>query len=131
MWPDTVRRSDLRIEFMRGSGKGGQNKNKRDTACRITHIPTGIAVRAEDERTQEANKKIAFKRLCGKLIPLMKQTKVKVRVIEEEIRVYRVIDDKVRDKRTSKQFSYKDILNGDGLDDIHEDILWTKAKEIK
>ena len=130
MWPDTVRRSDLRIEFMRGSGKGGQNKNKRDTACRITHIPTGIAVRAEDERTQEANKKIAFKRLCGKLIPLMKQTKVKVRVIEEEIRVYRAIDDKVKDKRTSKQFSYKDTLNGDGLDDIHEDILWTKAKEI-
>lgn len=122
MWPKTVRKSDLRIEYMRGSGKGGQNRNKRDTACRMTHLPTGISVRAEEGRTQEVNKKLAFERLADKLIPLMKQDKPKEKVNLEEVRVYRETDDKVRDKRLQKTYSYKDVIKGRGLDSIIEDL---------
>jgi len=49
-WPNTVRKSDLRIETYRGSGPGGQHKNKTDSAVRITHIHTGISAQAEDMR---------------------------------------------------------------------------------
>lgn len=54
---------DLSWQFTRGSGKGGQNRNKRDSVAVLTHLPTGIVVRAEDERTQGANRSIALDRL--------------------------------------------------------------------
>lgn len=71
-WPDNVTKSDLKIERIRGSGPGGQNRNKRDTAIRITHKPTGLVGYSEDERSQLQNQKKAFKRLADKLVPLMK-----------------------------------------------------------
>jgi len=72
-WPNTVRKDDLRIEFYRGSGPGGQHRNKTSSACRITHKITGISAQCEDERCQHKNKKIAFRRLAAKLVPLMKK----------------------------------------------------------
>jgi peptide chain release factor 1 len=71
-WPKDVRRTDLRVDFYRGSGPSGQNRNKRDTACRIMHLPTGTVASAQDERTQEANRRLAFRRLAAKLEPLMR-----------------------------------------------------------
>jgi peptide chain release factor 2 len=58
---------DLKIEFARSSGPGGQNVNKRETAVRIVHIPTGISVHADSERTQERNRDQALNILRGKL----------------------------------------------------------------
>lgn len=58
---------DLKIEFSRSSGPGGQNVNKRETAVRIVHIPTNIAVHADTERSQEQNRDIAMALLKGKL----------------------------------------------------------------
>lgn len=55
--------SDLEWKFCRGSGKGGQNRNKRDTAVRLTHVPTGISVWCEEERSQGKNKDIAYQKL--------------------------------------------------------------------
>ena len=54
---------DCKVETMRGSGKGGQNRNKRDTCVRITHLKSGAVGYSCDERTQRRNKSIAFKRM--------------------------------------------------------------------
>lgn len=58
---------DLQIEFARSSGPGGQNVNKRETAVRVVHIPTGLSVHAEGERSQAQNKEKAVAILTGKL----------------------------------------------------------------
>lgn len=59
--------SDLDINFSRSGGPGGQNVNRRETAVRMTHKPTGISVHATSERTQQANRQKALEILRGKL----------------------------------------------------------------
>lgn len=61
---------DLKVEFSRSSGPGGQNVNKRETAVRVVHIPTGIAVHVETERSQEQNREKAIHVLKGKLFKI-------------------------------------------------------------
>lgn len=58
----SITAKDFRFDFYRGSGKGGQHRNKTSSACRATHIESGAVGQAEDERSQHQNKKIAFKR---------------------------------------------------------------------
>lgn len=62
--------SELSIDFARSSGPGGQNVNKRETAVRIVHTPTGLAVHADGERSQEANRDRALALLKGKIYKL-------------------------------------------------------------
>jgi peptide chain release factor 2 len=62
-----IRPEDLRIEFSKSSGPGGQNVNKRETAVRIVHIPTNIAVHVETERSQEDNRQKALEMISAKL----------------------------------------------------------------
>lgn len=64
---------DIKVEFARSSGPGGQNVNKRETAVRIVHIPTKLAVHVESERSQAQNRERAMGILRGKLYKRMKE----------------------------------------------------------
>lgn len=68
-----IPKDDLEVSFSRSSGPGGQNVNKRDTAVRLTHIPTGISVHVESERSQESNREKAEGMIKGKIIKILEE----------------------------------------------------------
>lgn len=116
-WPYSVTRKDLRIDCYRGSGKGGQHRNKTDSAVRITHIVTGISAQCEDERSQHMNKRIAFRRLAAKLVPLMRAEIQKEGISmvrsNERIRTYHEPRGTVKDERLPGEvFDYDEIMDG-------------------
>lgn len=68
---------DLKVEFSRSSGPGGQNVNKVETAVRIVHLPTGLSATSQTERSQNQNRERAMQLLQAKLLKLMEDTKIK------------------------------------------------------
>jgi len=62
-----INKKDIRVDTFRGSGAGGQHRNKTDSAVRITHIPSNIVVKIESERSQHTNKKIALSLLTARV----------------------------------------------------------------
>ena len=76
--------ADLKIEFSRSSGPGGQNVNKRETAGRIVHIPSGIAVHSSEERSQENNRERAMAILRAKIFKKAEEEK---KSIEESMKM--------------------------------------------
>lgn len=72
-----IKPDDLKIEFYRASGPGGQNVNKRETSVRITHLPTGLVVACQSERVQGGNRKKAMQMLFAKIYQLHQETRKK------------------------------------------------------
>ena len=69
---------DIRIEYYRSRGPGGQRKNKKETAVRIRHIPTGITAIATEFRSQARNRQLALKRLKERLERLKRKKKRRI-----------------------------------------------------
>ncbi len=124
---------DLKIEFFRSSGPGGQNVNKVETAVRAVHLPTGIVVSSQSERAQSANRDKAIEILKIKLLELMKEKhetaveNLKIKVKPEwghEIRSYVLHPYKqVKDHRTGEKNSrVEEVLDG------NLDVLFGKKK---
>lgn len=82
-----INQDDLRIDYYRSSGAGGQHVNKTESAIRITHIPTGIVVQCQNERSQHKNKDIAMKMLKSKLFEVRQEEQLaKLQDIRGEVK---------------------------------------------
>lgn len=121
--------ADLRIDVFRASGAGGQHINKTESAVRITHIPTGLVVECQDERSQYKNKDRAMKILRSRLYGMMLQEQNEKIASErkmqvgtgdrsERIRTYNFPQGRMTDHRIGLTlYRLEDIMNGN-LDEI-------------
>ena len=112
---DGLRKKDFRIQTFKGSGPGGQHRNKVETAVRITHIATGISAESTDSKSQLKNRSTAFLKLAKKLIKHYENEQfetIQEKIAPVTIRTYNEIRNTVKDHRTGITAKYKDVLNG-------------------
>ncbi|MBG0730908.1 peptide chain release factor 1 [Mycoplasma sp. 'Moose RK'] len=131
--------TDLRIDTYRSSGAGGQSVNTTDSAVRITHIPTGIVVTSQDERSQIGNKEIAMEILQSKIynLELQKQQEKQANFRKlagsgarsEKIRTYNYPQDRVTDHRIGFSCSLKSVIQG-ALNPIIDGLLAEEKVEL-
>lgn len=115
--------ADLRIDTYRASGAGGQHVNRTDSAVRITHIPSGIVVQSQSDRSQHKNRDQAIKQLRAKLYALEQRKRAEENQLKEsqkldigwgsQIRSYILDDARVKDLRTGVETgNTQSVLNG-------------------
>jgi peptide chain release factor 1 len=126
---------DLRIDVFRASGPGGQSVNTTDSAVRITHIPTGLVVIQQDEKSQHKNKAKALKVLRSRLYDMERRARDSARAAErksqvgsgdrsERIRTYNFPQGRVTDHRINRTlYKIDKVMSGEALDEIIDGIL--------
>jgi peptide chain release factor 1 len=130
-----VDEKELRIDVFRASGPGGQSVNTTDSAVRITHIPSGLVVIQQDEKSQHKNKAKALRVLRARLYEAERAAKAAARAAErksqvgtgersERIRTYNVPQGRVTDHRVNLTLHKIDrVLNGEALDELIEALI--------
>ena len=121
----TIDENDLRIDVFRSSGPGGQSVNTTDSAVRITHVPTGIVVSCQNEKSQLQNREQALRILRARLLAAAQEKadaeasqarRSQVRTVDrsERIRTYNYPENRISDHRTGyKSYNLDQVLDGD------------------
>ena len=135
---------DLRIDVFRSSGPGGQSVNTTDSAVRITHIPTGIVVSQQDEKSQIRNKEKGLKILRSRIYELERQKRDEIRSKDrkskigtgdrsERIRTYNFPQGRVPDHRTNLTLhKLEEFMQGEIFDEMIENLtLQAQEEELK
>ena len=132
---------DLRIDVFRSSGPGGQSVNTTDSAVRITHIPTGIVVSQQDEKSQIRNKEKGLKILRSRIYELERQKRDEVRSKDrkskigtgdrsERIRTYNFPQGRVTDHRTNLTLhKLEEFMQGEIFDEMVENLTLQAQEE--
>ncbi|MDR2703016.1 MAG: peptide chain release factor 1 [Cellulomonadaceae bacterium] len=117
--------NDLKIDVYRSSGPGGQSVNTTDSAVRITHLPTGIVVAMQNEKSQLQNREAGMRVLRSRILAAqqeaaaaeasdMRQSQVRTRDRSERIRTYNFPENRIADHRTGyKAYNLDQVLQGD------------------
>ena len=133
-----IKTEDLRIDTYRASGHGGQHLQKTDSAVRITHIPSGLVVQCQDERSQGRNRQKAFRLLLVRLTDLREKTQASELSQErrtqigsakrsEKIRTYNYPQNRITDHRAGVSFhNLETVMEGE-----LNDLIMTVKKEIE
>ncbi|NBO08609.1 MAG: peptide chain release factor 1 [Actinobacteria bacterium] len=130
----TLDLNDLRVDVYRSSGPGGQSVNTTDSAVRLTHIPTGIVVSCQNEKSQLQNKESALRIMRARLLSAAKEAqeaaasdarRSQVRTVDrsERIRTYNFPENRISDHRTNfKAYNLSAVLDGD-LDAVIQSLV--------
>ena len=136
-----INESDLRIDVFRSGGPGGQSVNTTDSAVRITHIPTGLSVSQQDEKSQHKNKAKGMKILRSRLYELERsridqersqdrKTKIGTGDRSERIRTYNFPQGRVTDHRINLTLhKLEEFLEGEAFDEMIESLTLQAQKE--
>lgn len=126
--------ADIKMDVFRSSGAGGQHVNKTSSAVRLTHIPTGIVVECQNERSQLQNREFAMKMLMTKLYEMEQEKQNKELASErksqvgsgdrsEKIRTYNYPQGRITDHRIGKNiYQFDNFLNGD-IDELVDELI--------
>ncbi len=137
----TVDPNDLRIDVFRSSGPGGQSVNTTDSAVRITHLPSGIVVSSQNEKSQLQNRESALRVLRSRLLAAAReeaaatasdQRRSQVRTVDrsERVRTYNFPENRISDHRVGyKAYNLDQVVDGD-LDDVIDALVAAHTAEL-
>jgi peptide chain release factor 1 len=137
-----INEADLKIDTMRSSGAGGQHVNKTESAIRITHLPTGVVVAMQEERSQHRNRAKAMAVLRSRILDAQNQKADDERAADrrsqvgtgdrsQRIRTYNFPQDRVTDHRINLTlYTLAKVIEGEGLDEIIDALTAERQAEL-